>query len=259
MKPATSELRRNLSLILFESYAQLRAESERTYVGFLWWIVEPLLSLAVYYFVFSFVLSRGTENYVVFLFVGLVPWRWFQTTILRSAGSIIGAKPIMQQVHVPKVIFPLISVLTDSFKFAIVFLIVLAFVAASGFGLALSHLALVAVLLVQVLLITACSVLVAAVTPFLPDLRIVIQNVLRLCFFLSGVFYDIAVFPERFQGYLRLNPMAVILESYRSILMEAAWPDLWRLGIIAVVSLAILAVGVRMIFRYEFRYPKLKL
>ena len=64
-------LSENFSLVLYKTYAYLRAESERTYVGVLWWIVEPVVSMSVYYVVFT-ALHRGTENYVAFLLVEVV-------------------------------------------------------------------------------------------------------------------------------------------------------------------------------------------
>ncbi len=254
-----SELARACSFVFYKTYASLRVEAERTYIGILWWVLEPLASLLVYYLVFSVILKRGTENYVAFLFVGLVPWRWFQATVMRGAAAILSAKSLMQQVYLPKLVFPAVTFLTDTFKFLVVFTLLLVVVVAWGFPVGAAYFALPMMLLVQGLLVAALTTLAAATTPFLPDLRLILQNLLRLWFFLSGVFYDIDVFPPATQVYLRLNPMAVLLESYRAVLLDGRWPDLFRLGVIGLLSALVLAAAMALTLRYDHVYPKLKL
>lgn len=257
-RPRT-ELRRYLSLIFYKTYADLRAESERTYVGYLWWVVEPVVSMAVYYVVFSVILSRGGPDYVAFLFAGVVPWRWFQSTVMRGSSAILSSRGLMQQVYLPKLVLPITSFLADTFKFVFVFLLLLGFLFFSGYRFGTAYLALPAVLGTQALLIAALTVLFAGVTPFLPDLKVVLQNVMRLWFFLSGVFYDLDVFSERAQEYLRLNPMAVILESYRAVMIEGRIPDLGALAVFAALSAATLLFAIQLVRKLDYVYPKLKL
>ena len=256
--PRRRPLARYLSLIGYKTYADLRTESARTYAGFVWWIVEPVLSMAVYYLVFAVIMQRGTPNFVQFLFVGLVPWRWLHTGVMHGANAILSERSLMQQVYLSKLVFPVVSVLTDTFKFLVVFLLVFGFVWISGFPPNVTYLALPVVLGVQFLLISGLAVLFGGLGPLIPDIRIVLDNVVRLWFFLSGVFYDLDRFSESAQTYLRLNPMAVILESYRGILLDGVWPDFQRLGWFALLSLCILAVGVAVIRHYEYVYPKLR-
>lgn len=249
---------RILSLVFYKTYADLRAESQRTYVGFLWWILEPVASMAVYYLVFSVILQRGGEDYVGFLFAGIVPWRWFQATTMRGSSSILSARGLMQQVYLPKVVLPLVTFLADTFKFALVFLLMLAYFIVSGRPPTLAWLALPGILLVQGLLVAGTTLLAGAMTPLLPDLRVVLQNVLRLWFFLSGVFYDIELFSAEAQRWLRLNPMAVLLVSYRDVLLDATWPDFGRLAAIAIFSTLVVALAILLLRRLDHVYPKLR-
>lgn len=246
------------SLVYYKTYADLRAESQRTYVGFLWWVLEPVASMAVYYLVFSVILRRGGEDYVGFLFAGIVPWRWFQATTMRGASSILSARGLMQQVYLPKVVLPLVTFLADSFKFALVFLLMLGYFVASGRPPTVAWLALPAILLVQGLLVAGTTLLAGALTPLLPDLRVVLQNVLRLWFFLSGVFYDIEMFSAEAQRWLRLNPMAVLLVGYRDVLLDASWPDGGPLAAIAAGSALVVALAVLLLRRLDHVYPKLR-
>lgn len=249
--------RRYLGLVFYKAYAELRAESSRTYVGYLWWILEPMISMAVYYFVFQFVLRRGTEDFAMFLIVGLVPWRWFATGVLHGANSILGSRSLMQQVYLPKVVLPLVSLLTDTFKFAVVFVLLVAFVLAMGYPVGTPYLALPLVILVQGVFVGALTLLAAAVTPFLPDVRLILESLLRLWFFVSGIFHPLEGLSPETQLYLRLNPMTPIIESYRDVLLDGRWPQWdWLLGI-GAVSLVLFVIGERLIRRFDFVYPKL--
>ena len=134
MPQQRSSLSRYFDLVLYKTYADLRAESARTYVGFLWWIVEPALNMCVLYLVFGVIMKRGTEDFVPFLFAGVVPWRWFATAVNHGASSIVLAKSLMLQVDLPKLVFPIVSVLTDSVKFLVVFVVLLMFLWLYGFG-----------------------------------------------------------------------------------------------------------------------------
>lgn len=246
------------SLIAYKTYAELRAESERTYIGYAWWGVEPILSMGVYYVVFKWILERGTENYAAFLIVGLVPWRWLSTGILHGANAILSARSLIHQVYVPKVVFPIVSLLTDTFKFLVILALLLVFVVLSGYPVGAYYLALPVVIIVQGIFTAGLILLVAGIVPFLPDIRMVLDNLVRLWLFLSGVFYTMESLPERLWPYFRWNPMVAILDSYRDILMYGRWPDFQDLLVIAVGSSVLLLAGAALIRRNDYRYPKLR-
>jgi lipopolysaccharide transport system permease protein len=249
---------RYLSLVLYKTYADLKTESERTYAGFFWWIVEPILSMAVYFLVFGVIMDRGVPNYVQFLFVGLVPWRWLHTGLMHGANSILSERSLMQQVFLPKIVFPVVAFLTDTFKFLVVFTLVLVFLWVTGFAPNVQYLALPLVLVVQFLLVCGLTIFFAGVAPLLPDIRIVLDNVVRLWFFLSGIFYAVDRFSDTAAAWLRLNPMTVIIEAYRDILLDGVWPDAPRLAAVGLLGVVVSLLGVRLIRHYEYIYPKLR-
>ncbi len=231
---------RYLALILFKAYAGLKSEVARTYLSILWWILDPLLSMAVYYVVFEVLLKSGTENFVAFLLVGLVPWQWFANSIQHSMGSIFGNGQLMTQVDLPKEIFPTIEIVMDLVKFGFVFMLLLVFLWISGFDISKAYLALPLVMAVELVLLTGFAYLAAAIIPFVPDLKLLINALLNLVFFLSGVFFSADSIPEPYRPYFYLNPMASLIEAYRAILMHGVWPNwemLGKTGIVALVSL----------------------
>lgn len=251
------KLSRYLVLALYEAYADLRAESSRTYIGYLWWIVDPIASMFVYYLVFEVVMDRGIENFSIFLFVALVPWRWFQTTLAGGANSILHSRGVMLQVYLPKAIFPLVTFLTNTAKFLAIFALLVVLLPVLGFPFGAPHLGLPLLLVVHAAFIVGCTLIAAALTPFFPDLRMVLDNLLRLWFFLSGIFYPVSDLSPKMQAVFRLNPMVNVLESYRAVMMYGRWPDLYALAVVGVVALGLNVIGLLILSRYDFVYPRL--
>ncbi len=248
---------RHIELIFHQAYARLRSETTKTYIGFLWWIIDPILFMAIFYLVFGLLLQQGTEDFVTFLLVGLVSWRWFQNSISNGAASILNGQQLMRQVYLPKSLFPMINLLTDTFKFFVVLLLLLLYLWLSGHPIGISYLALPVLLGVQLLLITALTCLVAALVPILPDLRYLVAHILMLLMFASGIFYPAERIPEGFRDYFYLNPMARLIEGFRAILMHDLWPDWAALAITALFSAALLVLAWIIMTRYDYEYPKM--
>ena len=98
--------------------------------------------------------------------------------------------------------------------------------------------------------------LVGAITPFLPDLKAVIDNGILLLFFISGVFYNINEVQEPLKSYLLLNPMAGLIDEYRNIMIRGVWPDTSRLAIIMGSSIGLGALALVLLKRLDHKYGK---
>lgn len=248
--------RHYIELIFFKTYADLRAEAARTYINFLWWIIEPLLYMGVFYIVFGLLFQRGQGDFVPFLLCGLVTWKWFDSSLRNGAVAITANTGLMQQVYLPKIIFPSITILTNTIKFAFVLAMLLVFLQWYGATIGACYLALPLVLGAQLLLIAACTYAAAAIVPLLPDIKLLIDNGLTLLFFLSGIFFSGDTIPERYQFYFYLNPMAFLIDSYRTILLDNQWPDWQGLSWISLASLMGIYMGHRLLTRFDRIYPR---
>ncbi len=240
--------------------ANLQAESNRAYLGILWWFFEPILYLLVFYVIFTFVIPRGGDGFVFFLLCGLVFWKWFASSVIQSSSAITTRYVLMQQVYIPKVVFPSIVIVTSSMKFMIIFLIFLVFLLVAGVKPNFSWLVYLPVLLmIQLLLITSVSWLCAALTPFFPDLRVILENAMMLGLFMSGIFFDIREIDPSYQLYFYLNPMAVLLEAYRDVLLSSLSPSWEKLLWIITGSLTVLWLSYIILTKFDRIYPKLGL
>jgi len=244
------------SLIIEKSTADLISEARRGYMGVLWWIIEPVLYMSVFYLIFVVLFKRGDENAVPFLLTGLVVWKWFATSIPQSSNCISANIGLIRQVYIPKLVFPGMVVATSTMKFLIVFVLLVAFLLITGKSPSTAWLSIPLLMGVQLLMMLAIGSVLASVVPFLPDLKLIIDNGMMLLLFLSGVFFDISSVSSEMKGYLYLNPMLGIIENYRSVLLEGVWPDWFLLGKVLVASLAGIALGWHLLQRFDRIYAK---
>jgi lipopolysaccharide transport system permease protein len=158
-------------LVLYKAYAEIRADASKSYLGLLWWILEPILYMAAFYFVFEHGIRKGADNFALFLLCGLVPWKWLSSAVQACSNSIINNRFILQQIYIPTIIFPSTVVVSITMKFIVVFTLLVIFIVASGFYVNAYWFCLPLVLLTQFFLIVAMAFIAAAFVPFLPDLR----------------------------------------------------------------------------------------
>ena len=249
--------RHYLELIWYKSIAELRAEAARAYLGFLWWIVEPIIYMLAFYIVFALIFERGGENFVPFLLCGLVTWKWFGSSVSQCANSITYNAGLMNQVYIPKYLFPAIVIVVGTIKFAVILALLLVFLVLYGITPTETWLFLPVILFIQLILIVAVSGLVAAIVPVVPDIKLILDNVLMLLFFLSGIFFDIKTVPEDIRSILVLNPMAVIIDNLRVVLIDNRWPDIGSLAAVLLFSVIGMWLVGRLFKHYDRIYPKI--
>lgn len=246
------------SLITVKSIANLRTEVSRYYLNYLWWVLEPLLTMLTFYIVFGIFLNRGTPNFVAFLLTGLVPWQWFANGVNQSSNSIIANKGLMLQVDIAKIFFPLEVILRGTFKHIFVLSLLLIFLLFYPTPVSWTWLALPLLMAIQLLYIIGVGTFCSAIVPFVPDLQFIVSTIVRLGMYASGIFYNIdtVVLPKhRFIMYM--NPMAGLIKSYRDILMYDKWPDWTYLGYLAIAGIILLFISAVVLRKLDHIYPRI--
>lgn len=246
-----------LAIIVFKTRTELKTERQRTYLGFIWWVLEPLMFLGIFYVVFSHLRQTSTEHFVQFLLVGLILWQWFKSSISQSSSVIIYQINLLRQVKIPAWLFPVIKVCANSVKFLIVFLMLVAFLWATGFAPQLNFLYMIEIILIQYLLINGIVLCLAAIVPFIPDIRVIVDNLLLGLFFLTGIFFPISDIPQPIQGYLSLNPMVHILVNARAVLIDNQAPDHMTLLYVLGIAVILLIIGFTLFNKLQNNYAKL--
>ncbi|SIS13933.1 lipopolysaccharide transport system permease protein [Aquipseudomonas alcaligenes] len=220
----------------------LKSEARETRLGYLWWLIEPAMHLTVYYLVFGLLLRHGGDHYVAYLLVGIVHWLWFSKSIQNASSAILVSRGLILQLPLHTAIFPLAEVLRDALKQLLVVAVLVAILAAMGYPPNRLFLLYPLLFALQLLLILPCAGLAAMLMPFFPDMRVIIPAGLQLGMFISGVFFTRDLIPTDYQWLLQLNPVYLILESQRDVLIRQSTPDWASLGLLlAALLLANLA------------------
>lgn len=219
----------------------LVADARRYFLGYLWWVLEPLLYVAVFYFVFGQLLGTRQPDYLTFLIVGKLAFIWFSKSLNQASNSIILNRGLIAQRNLPKALFPLAVVHEGLYKQIAVFILMLSMVLLDGYGVNQVWLWLLPVILAQYLLITACALAAALIVCVQRDFVMVINLGVVFMLFVSGVFWDIDAISDPWLADLLLiaNPLAFLLEAYRQILMEGETPPVVHLLLVIAGSMAV--------------------
>ncbi|MFC3039728.1 ABC transporter permease [Virgibacillus xinjiangensis] len=256
MKTYLQEMLKRKDLLIYLVKSGLKAEHRNSYLGYFWWLLDPLLNVLVYYFLVVIILQRGGENYPLFLVIGLVAWRCISSTINSSAKSIMRYSSIINQVYLPKSLFPLSFTMTQLFNFGFGLIVVAVFLAIFGVmpGWQLIYLPLI--ILVQTAFLLAVGLILAYMTVFVRDIDNVLTYVTRIFFYASPIIWEGGRLPPEYSWAVDYNPIAVIVESYRAILMHHSNPDFIGLSVIFITSLAAIVFMLYYYSKHEHKIIK---
>lgn len=255
--------RRRLARYLVQ--AELTKKGSDTLLGNIWWILDPLLQMGVYViFVTLLVGGRGTiEDYPLFVFAAILPWKWFSSAIGDAILSVVARERIIKQVHFPKIVLPVSATVSGIVNFAfglipLALLMLLFYRDRLAWTLALIPV----VAAVQFVFTLALSVLVSAINVFYRDVGNVSRHILRLWFYLSPALYSVeqvnrlaATRPEVGLVF-GLNPFTVLFEAYRAVIYDGVPPDWLGLGVLLVLSVLLLGACTYVFKRMEPAFAK---
>ena len=224
---------------------RLKADARRYFFGYLWWILEPLLYVAVFYIVFERLLGSRQPDFLVFLAVGKLTFIWFSKSVTQAAGSLTLNKGVIGQVNLPKHLFPLAVLHEGLYRQAAVFLFLLAFISLAGFMPNSAWWYLLPIAVVQYLLIIGCGLFAALLVCAKRDFQLLISLGMVFLLFMSGIFWDIGSIqdPLLADWLMTLNPLAVLIDSYRQVLMMHQAPDMNRLAIIFIEATVLIGLA----------------
>ncbi len=249
MMASLGSLIHHRTLIMTLVLRELRARYRGSFLGFLWSFLNPLLLMLVYVLVFSVYLRVPQANYAVFLFVGLLPWLWFSSSLGHATGVIVGGGALVKRVLFPAEVLPLVSVLSNMINFLLSLPLLFLFLLLFGRPVTPWAASLPLLLAIQLLLTVGLALPLAALNVHLRDVEQILGNLLILWFFLSPVLYPASTVPASFRRLYFLNPLAGLIQGYRDILFDGRPPQWPQLAFVALVALVTLWGGLRIFDR----------
>lgn len=224
---------------------EIRGKYKGSFLGVLWSFINPLLQVLVYSIVFPVLMGTSTNNYVLFLVVGIIPWTFFVTVINQGMTTIKSNAGIIKKVYFPREILPISVVVSGIVNFLISCIIIVLFAFIYNVGIGWQIIFLPLVVLVQAIFSLGLVFALSAINIYIKDTEYIIQFVLNMVFYGTPILYERAKFEQNQMIMLlfKLNPMATIIDAYRDIFMVHKVPDLQMLGILGVISCVLLVIG----------------
>jgi len=218
-------------------------------LGFLWSLLNPLAYMVILTLVFSLLLRVNIPNFAAYLLVGLLVWRFFMIGTSQGLFSIVGNPSLISKVYVPRYLIVLSSNVANLLGASLEFLAIFPLLILLGVNLSAYVLLLPAVLLMEFLLVFGLSLCLSSLNLKYRDFYQLWDIALQLGFFLSPIFYEQNLIPERFRLVYSLNPVTALIESSRNILLLSQSPSAFDLGVIASSLVILLLIGL-LIFRH---------
>jgi lipopolysaccharide transport system permease protein len=231
----------------------LRADASRYIFGYLWWLLEPLLFVGVFYVVFDLILDSRRADFLVFLMCGKLSFIWFSKSVNQASNCIVSNKGLIGRINVSKTLFPMAVIQEGLYRQMAVFALLVGYLFSTGYEASWAWLYLVPVILVNYLMIVACSFVGAYLVCVVRDFSMLIPLGMTFLLFTSGVFWDVRALgdPQKTEMILALNPLAFMLDAYRQVLMYSTAPDWLHLFQIAAGSTVVLAIMVLLMRRFS--------
>ncbi|WP_124065165.1 ABC transporter permease [Clostridium sp. E02] len=213
-------------------------------LGFLWTFLNPLLQLCVYTMVFSVIMKNGIEDFYLYLFVALVPWIFFSTSMAGGSSCIWTQQDLVKKIYFPREVLPIAFVTSQFVNMLLSFLVVLAVLIMSGKGINIvAILYLPLIMLVEYLLALSMAFITSALTVYLRDLEYLLGIITMAWQFLTPVMYSIDQVPEKLQPIFNLNPMTPIIIAYRDILYYKKIPEVDTLLRAVILGIILMIIG----------------
>jgi lipopolysaccharide transport system permease protein len=236
----------------------LRADATRFFLGYIWWVLEPLLWVAVLYLVFVKILGTRQPDFLLFLATGKLVFVWFSKSVTQASSSIVNGKGLVGKINVPKTLFPMAVIQEGLYRQSAVFVLLFAFLLAGGYHITATWWYLIPLMLVNYIIIVACAFAGACLVCVARDFIQLISLGMLFLMFTSGIFWDVRrLTPEKADMVLNMNPLAFVLDAYRQVMMYDTAPEMVHLLTIGAGFGALLCAMV-LIMRHRSQYLALK-
>ncbi|MBF0539110.1 MAG: ABC transporter permease [Nitrospirae bacterium] len=219
-----------------------------TVAGFIWSIINPLVTIMVYWFVFSVglrVQPIGDVPFILFFAAALLPWMTFSETLMINTNVIAANAHLIKKMVFPSEILPLVTLVANLITHFVMLAIFMGIMLAYGRALAFINLQCLYYMFAMCVFGMGLSWLFAAINVFQKDTSVVLGVVINIWFWLTPIVYGVDVLPKQFHIILKLNPIFYIVQGYREsfVYRIPLWRHMYLGAYFWIVTLTMLAVG----------------
>ena len=240
------ELKEYRDLFYFLIVKEIKIRYKQTVLGGLWAIIQPFFSMIVFTLFFGKLAKIPSDGvpYPIFNFAAMVAWTYFANAIVGSGNSLIGNTQLLSKVYFPRIIIPLTPVLAGLLDFFIAFMMLIGMMV--YFNIYPTPMIFLLPFLLALMMFTASGVgtFLAALNAKYRDIRYTIPFLVQLWMFASPIVYSSTMIPEKYRFIYGLNPLAGIIEGFRSILLKTVAFPTQMVVVSAFMSLILFVIGI---------------
>ena len=235
-----------------------KSEVASSHLSWLWWILDPILFMLVYWFIFMVIFGQKKEYFHIFVFVGLSMWNLFNKTVSGSVRIVAANRAVVTKVYIPKYFLIIILLFQNLFKMMISFGIVIVMMLWSHVPVSYNVIYVIPIFVDLILITFGVSAILAHFGVFFDDLKNITNVGLRILFYMSGIFY---VITDRVNEaiatlLLKVNPVGFLIDACRSSLVYCETPHRRLILLWFVIGAVLSAIGVAIIYKNENNYVK---
>ena len=258
MKRFWKDLKSHYRYAIYSAKSELKSEVANSYLNWIWWVLEPFCFMLIYAFIFGVVFNASEQYFPVFIFLGITAWDFFNRCLTQSVKLLKNNKSIVTKVYIPKFILLISKMFFNGYKMLFSFAIIVIMVIYFRIPITLNVLYVIPIFIVLFVVTFACMTHLMHYGVFIQDLANVTNIVLRMVFYLTGIFYNIEKrLPAKYTGILmKGNPMALVLSGIRKCVLYGQAPDVKWLFIWFIIVIIVAALGIRKIYKNENSYVK---
>ena len=258
MKKFIIDIKKYYKYIWYSGISDLKSEVSRSYLGCLWWFINPLLFNIIYIFLSKIVFGKSEAYFSLFILIGIITWNFFNSMLLSSLKILENNKQIISKVYIPKYILVISKSISLSIKYFISFIIVIVFIFYYKINFNFNMLYIFLIFLVYYIFTVSVSILVMHLSVLIEDMQNILNLFLKILFYISGVFYNINKrIPKPYKSILsRINPTAFFIIEFRKVILYNVSPSFKGLTFWLIISIIILNIGIRLVRKYDNTYVK---
>lgn len=242
-----NELWRYRELAFIFSWRDIKVRYKQTAVGISWAVLQPISTVVIFSFFFGKLANIPSDNipYPVFVFMGVVFWNYFSTSLTNASNTIIDNESIVKKVYFPRLILPISSAVTPVVDLMIALAILLVMMFYYGlFPPPVSIVVVPVLFLTSFLAAAGLGLFLASINLKYRDVRYALPFFIQMLMYLTPVIYPSSLVGEKYKWILALNPMTGVIEAARASILGVHPIDLQLLGSAILISILMFIFGV---------------
>jgi lipopolysaccharide transport system permease protein len=232
----------------------IKGKYKDSVLGLFWSFLNPLLTMVVLTFIFSYVFKMSIKNFPVYFLTGYLIFNLFSAATSGAMDSIKSNASIIKKIYLPKYMFALGTTCSELINFAISLIVLILVMIATNAPFHVSMIFTIIPVLLLVIMAIGVGLILATLTTFFTDIKYLYGVFIMTLMYASAIFYPVEVLPVRYQFLFELNPVYLAIAGARDAILTGVFPNMKYMIVLSIVSVVLLAIGMYIFYKYQDKF-----